>query len=36
MNLSGIDLEKIKLINGECIIELHSLTEDEINFTGGS
>ena len=35
MNLAGIDLEKIKLINGECIIELHSLTEDEINFNGG-
>ena len=35
MNLSGIDLEQIKLINGECIIELHSLTEDEINFNGG-
>lgn len=35
MNLSGIDLDKIRLINGECIIELHSLTEDEINFNGG-
>ena len=35
MNLSGIDLNKIRLINGECIIELHSLTEDEIDFNGG-
>jgi len=35
MNLSGIDLSKIRLINGECIIELHSLTEDEIDFNGG-
>lgn len=35
MNLAGIDLNQIKLINGECIIELHSLTEDEIDFNGG-
>ena len=35
MNLAGIDLDQIKLINGECIIELHSLTEDEIDFNGG-
>jgi len=35
MNLAGIDLKKIRLINGECIIELHSLTEDEIDFNGG-
>jgi len=35
MNLNGIDLNKLRLINGECIIELHSLTEDEINFNGG-
>lgn len=35
MNLSGLDIEKLRLINGECIIELHSLTEDEIDFNGG-
>jgi len=35
MNLNGIDLEKLRLINGECIIELHALTEDEIDFNGG-
>jgi len=35
MNLAGIDLEQIRLVNGECIIELHSLTEDEIDFNGG-
>lgn len=35
MNLAGIDLDQIKLVNGECIIELHSLTEDEIDFNGG-
>jgi hypothetical protein len=35
MNLSGLDLDKLRLINGECIIELHSLTEDEIDFNGG-
>lgn len=35
MNLNGIDLDSLRLVNGECIIELHSLTEDEINFNGG-
>jgi len=35
MNLAGIDLDQIKLINGECIIQLHALTEDEIDFNGG-
>lgn len=35
MNLSGLNLEKLRLINGDCIIELHSLTEDEIDFNGG-
>jgi hypothetical protein len=35
MNLNGIDLDKIRLINGECIIQLHALTEDEIDFNGG-
>lgn len=35
MNLNGIDLEKLRLVNGECVIQLHSLTEDEIDFNGG-
>jgi hypothetical protein len=35
MNLSGLDIQSLRLTNGECIIELHSLTEDEINFNGG-
>ncbi len=35
MNLNGIDLEKLRLVNGECIIQLHALTEDEIDFNGG-
>lgn len=35
MNLNGLDLSKLRLVNGECIIELHSLTEDEIDFNGG-
>jgi hypothetical protein len=35
MNLNGIDIEKLRLVNGECIIQLHSLTEDEIDFNGG-
>lgn len=35
MNLAGLNLDEIRLVNGECIIELHSLTEDEIEFNGG-
>jgi co-chaperonin GroES (HSP10) len=35
MNLKGLDIESLRLISGDCIIELHSLTEDEINFNGG-
>jgi hypothetical protein len=35
MNLNGLDIDSLRLINGECIIELHSLTEDEIDFNGG-
>lgn len=35
MNLNGLDIENLRLINGDCIIELHSLTEDEIDFNGG-
>lgn len=35
MNLNGLDIEKLRLVNGECIIQLHSLTEDEIDFNGG-
>jgi hypothetical protein len=35
MNLNGIDLEKLRLVNGDCIIQLHALTEDEIDFNGG-
>jgi hypothetical protein len=35
MNLNGINLEKLRLVNGECVIQLHSLTEDEIDFNGG-
>lgn len=35
MNLSGLDISKLRMVNGDCIIELHSLTEDEIDFNGG-
>jgi hypothetical protein len=35
MNLNGLDISSLRLTNGECIIELHSLTEDEIDFNGG-
>jgi len=35
MNFNDIDINTIRLINGECLIEIHSLTEDEIDFNGG-
>jgi co-chaperonin GroES (HSP10) len=35
MNLNGVDIDSLRLINGECLIEIHSLTEDEIEFNGG-
>lgn len=35
MNFNGIDIEKLRLINGECLIQIHSMTEDEIDFNGG-
>lgn len=35
MNLNGLDISKLRMVNGDCIIELHSLTEDEIDFNGG-
>lgn len=35
MNLNGLDIKSLRLISGDCIIELHSLTEDEIDFNGG-
>lgn len=35
MNLNGLDISQLRMINGDCIIELHALTEDEIDFNGG-
>lgn len=35
MNLNGVNIDELRLINGECIVELHGLTEDEIDFNGG-
>jgi hypothetical protein len=35
MNFNGIDVNTIRLINGECLVQIHSMTEDEIDFNGG-
>jgi hypothetical protein len=29
-----VDIEKLRIINGECLIEVHSLVENEIDFNG--
>lgn len=36
MNLNGIDIDRLRLLNGECLVEIHSMTEDEIQFNGGT
>jgi hypothetical protein len=36
MNFTGIDIDKLKLLNGCCLVQLHSYTEDEISFNGGT
>jgi len=35
MNFEGIDIENLRLLNGECLVEIHSMVEDEIVFNGG-
>lgn len=36
MNFEDIDIESLRLIDGDCLIEIHSWTEDEISFNGGT
>lgn len=35
MNFNDIDIDRLRLVNGECLIEIHSMVEDEIDFNGG-
>lgn len=35
MNFNDIDIDKLRLLNGECLIEIHSMMEDEVDFNGG-
>ena len=34
MSYQEVDIEKLRIINGECLIEIHSLVENEIDFNG--
>ena len=34
MNLEDVEINDLKLLNGQCLIEIHSWTEDEIPFNG--
>lgn len=36
MNFNGIDIDKLTLLNGCCLVEVRSLTEDEVSFNGGT
>lgn len=36
MNLNGVDIDRLRLLNGECLVQIHSITEDEIQFNGGT
>jgi hypothetical protein len=36
MNFNGIDVDSLRLLNGCCLVEIHSLTEDEVSFNGGT
>ena len=35
MNLDSIDIDSLRLLNGECLVEVHSMVEDEVEFNGG-
>jgi hypothetical protein len=35
MNFNDIDIDRLRLVNGQCLIEIHSMVEDEIDFNGG-
>jgi hypothetical protein len=34
MSYQEVDIDKLRIINGECLIEIHSLVENEIDFNG--
>jgi len=35
MNFNDINIETLRLVNGECLVEIHAMVEDEIDFNGG-
>lgn len=35
MNFNDIDIDRLRLLNGQCLVEIHSMVEDEIDFNGG-
>jgi hypothetical protein len=35
MNFEGVDIENLRLLNGECLVEIRSMVENEIDFNGG-
>lgn len=36
MNYSDVDIDRLRLINGECLIEVETWTENEVKFNGGT
>lgn len=36
MNYSDVDIDRLRLINGECLIEVQTWTENEVKFNGGT
>lgn len=35
MNFNDIDIDRLRLVNGQCLVEIHSMVEDEVDFNGG-
>jgi len=35
MNFNDIDIDRLRLMNGQCLVEIHAMVEDEIEFNGG-
>jgi len=35
MNFEDVEIDRLRLLNGECLVEIHSMVEDEIVFNGG-
>jgi hypothetical protein len=34
MNYQNVDIDRLRIINGECLVEIHSLVENEVEFNG--